>query len=90
VHDVAEAFLVAAESGSSGTYNVGWGEERTVVELLDVLQKAAGTHLEPEFEPLRRGELRRSALNLHKLRALGWAPSVQFETGLHDTFVTYA
>jgi UDP-glucose 4-epimerase len=90
VVDVARAFLVAAEAGRAGTYNVGWGEERTVLELLEILQAAAGTSLEPEFEPLRQGELRRSALDSAHLQGLGWAPSIRFDEGLADTFATYA
>lgn len=88
VTDVAAAFEVAAAHGG-GTYNVGCGRERTVLELLEVLQRAAGTALEPEHEPLRRGELKRSALESSRLRALGWAPRVGFEEGLAATLDTY-
>jgi UDP-glucose 4-epimerase len=88
VSDVAEAFQVTGERGT-GTYNVGWGRERTVLELLDVLQQGAGTNLEPEFTPLRRGELKRSALDPSRLRALGWKPIVELEAGLHATLDTY-
>jgi UDP-glucose 4-epimerase len=88
VADVAAAFLAAGESGE-GTYNVGWGQERTVLELLDVLQRAAGTQLEPIYEALRSGELKRSSLDSSRLRRLGWRPEVEFEAGLRDTLDTY-
>jgi UDP-glucose 4-epimerase len=90
VHDVAEAFLTAARGDRPGTYNVGWGEERTVLELLDVLQRAAQTSIEPRFEPLRSGELRRSALDSERLRGLGWSPTVTFHEGLAATLATYS
>jgi UDP-glucose 4-epimerase len=90
VRDVANAFLTVAHAQRPGTYNVGWGEERTVLELLAVLQRAAGTTLEPRFEALRPGELRRSALESTRLRDLGWAPTVPFEDGLTATLATYA
>jgi UDP-glucose 4-epimerase len=90
VRDVSDGFLVVAESGRAETYNVGWGQERNVLELLQVLQNAAGTDLVPDFEPLRRGELQRSALDSSRLRGLGWEPSIGFEDGLAETFATYA
>jgi UDP-glucose 4-epimerase len=90
VRDVAEAFVVAAAAGRAGTYNVGTGVGRSVLELLETLQRAAGTSVAPGFEPLRPGELRRSALDSARLRALGWEPAVPFERGLAETYASYA
>jgi UDP-glucose 4-epimerase len=87
-NDVAAAFEIAGERGE-GTYNVSVGRERTVLELLHVLQHTAGTSLEPRFEPLRTGELTRSALDSSRLRGLGWEPGVEFEEGLAATLDTY-
>ena len=91
VSDVARAFVLAAEAGVPGTFNVGWGNEVSVLDLLETLQRAAGTQLEPAFEPLRRGELHRSALHPGKIRArLGWRPEVPLEEGLAETYRWYA
>jgi UDP-glucose 4-epimerase len=91
VSDVASAFVTAAQSGRAGTYNVGWGQETDVLTLLRVLQAAAGTSLDPRFHPLRNGELKRSCLDSSRLRdVLGWAPVVEFETGLRETLEAYA
>ena len=91
VTDVAHAFQLAAEGGVAGTYNVGWGEETSVLELLAVLQRAADTALAPTFEPLRPGELKRSALDSTKLALdLAWRPAIRLEQGLADTFRSYA
>jgi UDP-glucose 4-epimerase len=91
VSDVARAFATAAEARVQGTFNVGWGTERTVLDLLAALQRAAGTSVEPRFAPLRAGELLRSALDSHALaEAAGWTPSIEFERGIADTFLSYA
>jgi dTDP-glucose 4,6-dehydratase len=37
----------------------------------------------------RKGHDRRYCLDTTKLRALGWAPQVPFEQGLHDTVGWY-
>ena len=56
VADVARAFADALDSGEPGVFNVGTGFETDVLVLLRHLQDAAGTSVEPRFEPLRRGE----------------------------------
>ncbi len=91
VADVSRAFFMAAEAGQAGTFNVGTAKETNVLELLDVLQSAAGTQIEPNFEPLRTGELMRSCLDSTRLRTqLSWEPTVALDSGLHETFGAYA
>jgi UDP-glucose 4-epimerase len=91
VADVSRAFLLAGESGRAGTFNVGSGRETNVLQLLEVLQSLAGTQLEPRFEPLRLGELIRSCLDSSRLRSqLGWAPTLELDEGLRDSFRSYA
>jgi UDP-glucose 4-epimerase len=90
VDDVAGAFLLAAESGQAATFNVGRGQESSVLELLEVLQGAAQTSLAPSFAPPRTGELARSALDSTRLRtALGWEPRVGLQEGLLATYRSY-
>jgi UDP-glucose 4-epimerase len=91
VGDVASAFALCAESGRRGTYNVGTGRESSVIDLLAVLQDLAPAAMEPEFKPLRPGELTRSALDSTRLReALGWEPRVALDEGLKLTYESYA
>jgi UDP-glucose 4-epimerase len=91
VGDVASAFVLAAESGRRGTYNVGTGRESSVLDLLAVLQELAHARVEPEFKPLRAGELLRSALDSSRLRdALAWEPRVGLKAGLKLTYESYA
>jgi UDP-glucose 4-epimerase len=91
VADVTRAFTLAADGGSPGTYNIGWGKEVSVQELLDVVQRAAGTNVDPSLEPLRPGELDRSAIDsTAAASALGWRPEIQLETGISETFHWYA
>ena len=90
VADVARAFLLAGRSASGGTFNVGTGAETTVLELLDLLQRAAATTVPVEFEPLRRGELLASALDGSRIRhVLGWEPQTDLASGLEATLASY-
>jgi UDP-glucose 4-epimerase len=91
VADVARAFLVASEGGQAGAFNVGTGGGVSVLDLLAELQQAAGTSVAPHFEPLRAGELKRSALDSQLIKErLGWVPTTSLEKGLADTYRWYA
>jgi UDP-glucose 4-epimerase len=91
VADITRAFLLAADQELAGTFNIGWGEEVSVLELLGVLQRAARTSLEPLLEPLRAGELDRSAIDsTAAAEALGWRPEISLENGVAETFHWYA
>jgi UDP-glucose 4-epimerase len=87
VADVARAFVTAAAAGRPGTFNVGSGRETSVLELL---QREAGTEVEPDLQPLRPGELERSALDPAAIeRGLGWRAEVPVGQGVPETFRTF-
>src|SRR5829696_2847227 len=91
VSDVAKAFVLAADGGKSGVYNVGTGVTTSTARLLEILQDAAGTSVSPRRVPLQAGELRASRLDASRIeRNLGWRSTVDVETGLRETFDWYA
>jgi UDP-glucose 4-epimerase len=86
VGDVVRATLAAAER-EGGVYNVGTGRETSVVELLGLCQRIAGTSLEPELAPSRPGEVQRSVLDTSRaVDELGWRPERSLEEGLRETW----
>ena len=83
--DVAQATLAAG--GREGVFNVGTGQETSVLELYELCRRVAGVQLEPETAPARLGEIERSVLDVSKAeRELGWAPQVELEDGLRRTW----
>lgn len=85
VHDVARALLAGV--GIPGTFNVSTGIETDVEQLLQALQDAAGTTLEPELAPLRPGELERSCLDPSRAaEQLGWRAQIDVHDGLRQTY----
>ncbi|HEX7255198.1 MAG TPA: NAD-dependent epimerase/dehydratase family protein [Gaiellaceae bacterium] len=91
VRDIARAFVTLSDTPAAGIFNLGWGREVSVLEILDGLQRAAGTAVEPELEPLRPGELTRSAIDSTAAeRAFGWKPEIELDAGLADTFRWYS
>ncbi|HHY94784.1 MAG TPA: SDR family oxidoreductase [Firmicutes bacterium] len=86
VGDIVAASLLCLEKGEGGTYNLGWGQEVTVVDLLAQLQKVLGTAITPRHDPPRPGEVRRICLDAGRARAeLGWQPAVGLPEGLELT-----
>ena len=90
VEDVANAFVAAADAGRAGTYNVGTGTETATARLLELLQGAADTAIEPQHTELLAGELQASALDVSAIRRdLGWRHGVELAEGLRRTFDWY-
>jgi UDP-glucose 4-epimerase len=63
VGDVVEALLAAAEH-DGGVFNVGTGQETSVLALFNACAEAAGVAAEPRFEAARLGDVRRSVLDV--------------------------
>jgi UDP-glucose 4-epimerase len=90
VTDVAASFVAAADGRRPGTFNVGTGRQTSTARLLELLQNAAGTSIEPEQVELQAGELQTSALDSRAIeRSLGWRPTVTIEDGLAQTLNWY-
>jgi UDP-glucose 4-epimerase len=87
VGDVVAANLTAAEADVGGAYNIGRGEETTVLDLVEMVRPhAADGAFDPEFAPERPGEVARSALDpSFALATLGWRAGVTVEEGLRRT-----
>lgn len=87
VFDVVEANLAAAAADVAGAYNIGRGEETSVLDLIEACRSLAPDgRFEPEFAPARAGEVHRSALDPARARdALGWEPRITVGDGLRQT-----
>jgi UDP-glucose 4-epimerase len=84
--DVAQATLAGAGQ-DGGVFNVGTGQETSVVELYELCRRVAGSELEAEQAPPRLGELQRSVLDVTLAqRELGWRAEVSLEEGLRRTW----
>jgi UDP-glucose 4-epimerase len=80
VADVVEANLAASQRGGAGAFNIGCGQETSVLELARLLG------LEVEYAPARDGEVQRSCLDPSLARReLDWMPRVSLAEGLRST-----
>src|SRR5205823_13917312 len=85
VGDVVRALLVA--SGTGGVFNIGSGEETSVLELHERCRAVTGDGREPRHAPARDGDVVRSVLDVSLAeRELGWRPEVSLDDGLRRTW----
>ena len=86
VDDVVEANLRAAESDATGAINIGLGKEKSVLDIVEVLNEHAPDGFEPDHAPERPGEVQHIALDPSRAREeLGWEAQVELEDGLKRT-----
>jgi UDP-glucose 4-epimerase len=83
VSDVVSAILLALDDASmTGVWNVGTGRPTSVNDVAITMTKAFGDGAGIEYLPARR-EIRRSCLDIGKLRGTGrWLPRVDLATGV--------
>ncbi len=86
VSDVVKANLAVAGRPGFLVYNVGTGQETSVVELYHELERALGLEVEPRFAPAKSGEQLRSSIDSRRLRCdLGLGPPVSLGAGFRRT-----
>ena len=86
VDDVVDANLRAAESDATGPINIGLGQQKSVLDIVDVLKQHAPNGFEPEHAPERPGEVQHIALDPSRARKeLGWEAQVELDEGLKRT-----
>ncbi len=89
VANVVRANLLAIKSEHplmGEVLNVGTGRRISLLDLVDAINAALGTRLEPVFQPPRAGDVRDSMASLDRIEAvLGYEPTVDFEEGLRRT-----
>lgn len=90
VADVVAANLRAADSTVSGAYNIGTGQETSVLDLVEAMGGLASSGgFSPEFAPARPGEVLRSVLDPTRAgEVLGWHPTVSLPEGLRRTLAS--
>jgi UDP-glucuronate 4-epimerase len=84
VDDAVEATILAMEQGRAGEiYNVGGGEEVSMLQAIETLGTIAGRPLEVVRSARREGDARRTAADTSRIVAdTGWQPGTPFVAGL--------
>nr|WHM28256.1 UDP-glucose 4-epimerase [Micromonospora sp.] len=83
VDDVVDAFLIVADHGGAGVWNIGTGTSTSILDLLGVIAAAADRPVQPVFAAARLGELQHSALDVTRAgRELNWTARTTLTDGI--------
>jgi GDP-L-fucose synthase len=90
VDDLAQAVVIASEKYDSNLHlNVGTGEDLPIKELAQKVALAAGFTGEIEWDSTKPDGTRRKVLDVSRIKALGWKPTITIEEGISSTIAWY-
>jgi GDP-L-fucose synthase len=91
VDDVGEAVVFALENVAAadvpdGLLNVGCGEDLTIRELAELVQRVVRHRGDIEWDQSKPDGTPRKLLDVSRLFELGWQPTVPLEAGVRSTY----
>ena len=90
VGDIVDANILALSFAGTGTFNLGRGIEISDLEVFESIQEAVGSNIQPNFAPVRPGEVEHIALDASKAeRDLGWKWKVDLIDGVGEAVKYY-
>ena len=90
VDDLAQAVVLASKKYDSSLHlNVGTGEDLSIKELAQKVANAAGFTGEIEWDSTKPDGTPRKVLDVSRIKALGWKPTITLEGGIASTIAWY-
>jgi GDP-L-fucose synthase len=90
VDDLAQAVLVASEKYDSNLQlNVGSGEDLSIKDLAEKVAAAAGFTGKIEWDSSKPNGTPRKVLEVSRIKALGWKPTITLDEGIASTIAWY-
>ena len=79
--------VVTCPAAGNEVLNIGKGEGRAILEVIETLEAVLGVRFEKEFLPDRNTDVSRSILDVSKARQLlSWSPDISLEEGVARMF----
>jgi len=86
VRDVVDANILAAEKNVSGVFNIGYGENHSINELIEIISRNLNKKPKVIYKPPREGDVRDSLADITKAnREMGYKPKFDLESGIKET-----
>jgi GDP-L-fucose synthase len=90
VDDLAKAVVLASEKYDSGVHlNVGTGEDLSIKDLAQKVASAAGFTGQIEWDASKPDGTPRKVLDVSRIKALGWKPTITLDVGIASTIAWY-
>ena len=90
VDDLAKAVLIAHESYNSNLHlNIGTGQEISIKRLAELIAEIVGYKGVIEWDHEKPDGTQRKVLEVSKIKALGWNPTITLTEGITSTIAWY-
>lgn len=90
VDDLAQAVVLASEKYDSNLHlNVGTGEDLSIKVLAQKVADAAGFTGDIEWDATKPDGTPRKVLDVSRIKALGWKPTITLDEGIASTIAWY-
>jgi GDP-L-fucose synthase len=90
VDDLARAVVIASEKYDSSLHlNVGSGEDLSIKDLAEKVAAAAGFAGKIEWDSSKPDGTPRKVLDVSRVKALGWKPTITLDDGIASTIAWY-
>ena len=90
VSDLAQAVLKTSENYNSPMHlNIGTGSDLTIKDLAGMVAAAAGFTGEIKWDTSKPDGTPQKVLDVSKIKALGWEPTITLEAGIASTVAWY-
>lgn len=87
VDDLADACLFLMDNYEGDDFfNVGYGEEVTIMDLALLIKKVTGFEGELVMDASKPDGTMRKLTDISRIKALGWEPKITLEQGLKETY----
>ena len=87
VDDLADACLFLMDNYEGDDFfNVGYGEEVTIMDLALLIKKVVGFEGELVMDASKPDGTMRKLTDISRIKALGWEPKITLEEGLKETY----
>jgi GDP-L-fucose synthase len=91
VDDLAAACLcLARQDEAPGLVNVGTGTDISIAELAELIAGVTGYQGSIEYDTSRPDGTPRKLLDISRMEALGWRPTISLEAGVRRTYEWYS
>ena len=85
VKDIVAANVFMATHDFTGVYNIAYGKRITINDLVALIKNVTGSQSEVVHLPERAGDVKHSMAAIDKLKATGFVPQHDFDTGMKAT-----
>jgi GDP-L-fucose synthase len=90
VDDLAKAVVIASEKYDSSLHlNVGTGEDLSIKSLAQKVANSAGFTGQIEWDASKPDGTPRKVLDVSRMKALGWKPTITLDEGIASTIAWY-